>query len=1255
MNLILRIIYCLLVCLLFSHSAKAQWKLITMPNQRQMPVGNVHQTMQDRMGYIWYATDGGGVCRDNGYQIDVLREGLPSLQVSRISEDTAGTIWVGTLNGLCRIEQKDKFVIHRLSQEPFASGGIDALVSTSDGLTWVATGDVTGCFDTHGRCLKMEKWADSRRSGRAVNSFYEDRDGVLWLLEKRGGLWRYDKRKACFRLVPWDGYDPIEMVEDTLHHCYWIGTWNDGVVRLDKNQTNTAKLWPATPPFNTLDVCLSADCRTLFTTDMSMLRQWHIRPDGTLEEDQTIQRQLPAGRHILDKMDLDREGNIWVASYMPHTFILSPIRPQTEVATLPDLSRLMLQQADVRILPHNIIAEDDDLWLWQGRIGLIHYNPHLGIQQCPGVGAPIHLSRMEKCRQQRGVWLAMGSGLYHAWREGTALRLEQVTQIPDREAIFSIWDAGDGTLWLGTSRSIFRYFCNDGKIVRKQTTDSEVLFLVTDAEGKPHGLTAGMMPTYTALSRDADGTLWWGDSQGYVYRQGSKDTVPRMAYCAAAGETINRICCDRQGHVWALTDQSVSECDPETFAQRSLSATDERLGIDFFRSICTAGDSVYIGSAGNVLRLASSSELGHSSAACPPVISTLMCDSIMKLPGRTSTIEIPYSTKVVEIRMTTLDVLYAGHIRYAYRIRELSDEWIMLPIGQNTLRLLLPSAGRYTLEAKATDRFGVWSDSVKLLVIHKLPAWWQTRLAYTIYVLVGLLLVSVAVRLFLSRQKKKHEQQMQEKLTELKFRFFTNISHELRTPLSLIITPLDSMIRKGGNEALRPVLRQAEHLLDLINRLLDFRKMETGNEQFQPRTGNLSEFVRLEADTFKPLAESKRLRLEVHVPEKDIYYSFDHTKMHHILSNLISNAIKYNRDGGTVCMTLAQASDAVVSLSVRDTGIGIPQTDLAHIFDRFYQAANRTGESGTGIGLNMTSEFVRLHGGKLTVESVEHEGSTFTVMLPVQQTTVDEGTSADALPVNAEGARLLLVEDNAEFREFLSGELSAAGYHVLQAADGVEALKQVEACPDTDIIVSDIMMPRMDGVEFCRQLKANIKTCHIPIILLTARSGNENMLEGYDAGADLYLTKPFNIAILQNRIRHLLALGEKRRQVFLQSVELKSEELADNDLDRQFITRAVELVETNMTNTEYSVEALAGDLHTDRTNLYRKLQTLTGQKPSEFIRTIRLKHAAQLLQSSNYSISEIADLCGFSTPSYFTHSFKKMFGKTPGEYQKDKK
>ena len=1247
-------VYCLVVLLLFAGVAKAQWKLITLPNQRQMPVGNVHQIIQDRDGYIWYATDGGGVCRDNGYQIDVLREGLPSLQVSQISEDTGGTIWVGTLNGLCRIEKSNKFKVECFQTEPFASGGIDALISTTDGYTWVATGQIIGRFDTDGKCVKTYTIENANNPAKTANSFYEDSKGRLWILESRNGFLRYDRKTDSFQTVSWSGFDPIEMIEDTLHHCFWVGTWNSGIVcyRETGKGDSGFRAEVVSPHFNTIGICLSADCKTLFTTDMSMLRQWNILPDGTLEEDFAIRKQLPEGMNILDKMELDRNGNIWVASYMPHTFILSPESEKKAADKLSELNRLMLQKTGVRVLPHNIIADGEDLWMWQGRVGLVNYNPELGVRLCPGVGLPHHLSRMEKCSGQSGVWLAQGAGIYRAWRTSESLQLEHVTEIPDGEGIYSIWDGGDGCLWIGTSRSIFRYGLKDRKLVRIKGTDSEVLFLVTDAAGKPYGLTSSMQPVYTALARGNDGTLWWGDSQGYIYRQTNNDTVPKMVYCAAAGETINRICCDSKGHIWALTDQSVNECNPETFAQRTLSATDERLGVDFFRSICTKGDSVYIGSAGNVLRLASSTDLEKTSVVRPPVISAILCDSVMNLPDGIS-MDIPYVTKVIEIRMTTLDVLSARHIRFAYRIRELSDEWVTLPVGQNTLRLLLPSAGQYTLEARATDRYGVWSKAETLLIMYKLPAWWQTKLAYTVYVLVGLLCLWLAVSRFLSTQKKKHEQQMQEKLTELKFRFFTNISHELRTPLSLIITPLDSMIRKGGNEALRPILRQAEHLLDMINRLLDFRKMETGNEQLELRTGNLTEFVRLEADAFKPLADGKQIALEVKVPEKDLYYLYDHNKMHHILCNLISNAIKYNRPNGTVSIVLTANPDGSLLLSVHDTGIGIPKSDQAHIFDRFYQAGNHTHETGTGIGLNMTYEYVRLHGGELTVESTENKGSTFVVSLPARSAVVEEDEVLNDISSSADnGAILLLVEDNMEFREFLSGELTAEGYRVIQAADGIEAQERLQANQNIDIIVSDIMMPRMDGVELCRNLKSDIKTSHIPIILLTARSGNESMLEGYDAGADLYLTKPFNIAILQNRIKHLQAQGEKRRQVFLQSVELKSEELAGNDLDRQFITRAVELVEANMTNTDYSVEMFAGDLHTDRTNLYRKLQTLTGQKPTEFIRTIRLKRAAQLLESSNYSISEIVDLCGFSTPSYFAYSFKKMFGKTASEYQK---
>lgn len=1248
----------LFVLLLFPHRVLAQWELITLPNQRQMPVGNVHQVMQDRSGYIWYATDGGGLCRDNGYQIDVLREGLPSLQLSQIAEDTAGNIWVGTLNGLCRIDRKEQFRIHRFTEEPFSSEVINAIVGTRIGDVWVASGKVVVRFDVRGQCLGTYRNRNVNNSGKWVNSFYEDSKGRLWVLESRNGLSRYVAEADTFMRMPWNGSDPIEMVEDTLHDCYWICTWDRGIIRYDMaiadGRLSDGTLFVATPPFNSLDICLSEDGHTLFTTDMSSLRQWHILPDGTLEEDTAIRNQLPPGINILDKLNLDREGNIWVASYMPHTFILSQTRSQEAVSTLPELNRQMLLQTGMRLLPHNIIADGDDLWLWQGRVGLVNYSPAYGVQQCPGIRGPHHLSRMEKCVEQGGVWLAQGAGLYHAWREGAELRLEEIVRMPDNEEVFSIFETADGFLWIGTERSVFRYELRERRAERVAHTGSAVLFLVTDASGSPHWLTEDMMSAYTALGRGADGTLWWGDSDGYIYRQGRNDAAPRVAYCAAAGETINRICCDSRGHVWALSDQTLSEYNPQTSAQRVFSATDKRWGVDFFRSICVVEDSVFVGCAGNVLCMVSSVALDHPSEVRPPVVSTILCDNTLQMPA-SSSVDISYATRVVEVRMTTLDIPYAGNIRFAYRIRELSDEWVTLPIGQNTLRLLLPSAGKYTLEAKATDRFGVWSNPDVLLVLHKLPAWWQTRWAYTMYALAGLLFLWLLVRRLIARQKKLHEQQMQEKLTELKFRFFTNVSHELRTPLSLIITPLDSMIRKGGNDALQPILRQAEHLLDLINRLLDFRKMETGNEHLQPRTGNLTEFIRMEADAFRPLAESKHLSLHVEVPEKDVCCSFDHEKMHHILSNLISNAVKYNRRDGDVYVKVDVQNDRTLLLAVRDTGIGIPKADLAHIFDRFYQAGNRANETGTGIGLNMTYEFVRLHGGELTVESVEGEGSTFTMKLPLCAMQVEDTLPSVNEPEESGGVLLLLVEDNMAFRELLAGELKAEGYRVLMAADGVEALEKLQSHPNVDIIISDIMMPRMNGVELCNKLKTDIKTSHIPVILLTARTGDENVLEGYDAGADLYLTKPFSIAILQNRIRHLLVQGQKRHQIFLQSVELKSEDLAGNDLDRRFITRAVELVEANMTNTEYSVETFAGDLHTDRTNLYRKLQTLTGQKPTEFIRTIRLKRAAQLLQSSNYSISEIADLCGFSTPSYFTSCFKKMFGKTPGDYQKENK
>ena len=503
----------------------------------------------------------------------------------------------------------------------------------------------------------------------------------------------------------------------------------------------------------------------------------------------------------------------------------------------------------------------------------------------------------------------------------------------------------------------------------------------------------------------------------------------------------------------------------------------------------------------------------------------------------------------------------------------------------------------------------------------------------------------------------KREQQKEE-MNQMKFRFFNNISHEFRTPLTLIMTPL-GILMKEVQEPLRTKLeriyRHADTLLQLVNQLLDFRQLEMGGESLNLEKSDMVEFVRYVASEFKELAKTRSIDFEVSCGTSRIPMWFDEAKMQKILNNLYSNAFKFTPDGGRILTKISREmkdGKPYAVIEVSDTGCGISEKDVETIFNRFYRSDPTSGIEGSGIGLHMVKEYVKLHEGEVEVHSKLGEGTSFVIHIPADlggEEDVSDSVSSE-VPVEKTGRKsLLVVEDNAEFRHFLAEQLRTY-YDVLEAGNGAEGERMaVEKSPD--LIVSDMMMPVMDGLEMCSHIKNNIQTSHIPVILLTARISDEARIEGYKAGADSYISKPFNFEILLTRIRTLLEQQEKRREMFHKEIEISPASITITSLDEEFVRKAVKLVEDHLDDPQFSVSYLCESLCMSRSQLYRKFESITGQTPNDFIRSVRLKHAAQLLKTGNSSISEISDRVGFNSIKYFNKYFKEEFGVTPTQYR----
>ncbi len=594
--------------------------------------------------------------------------------------------------------------------------------------------------------------------------------------------------------------------------------------------------------------------------------------------------------------------------------------------------------------------------------------------------------------------------------------------------------------------------------------------------------------------------------------------------------------------------------------------------------------------------------------------------------------------------------------------------------------------GTYTFRVKASNNNDIWNHTGATLTIIILPPWWKTQWAYTAYLLGFLSLLYFLRRYELNRQRLKHQIEMEHFQTEhlrqidqMKSRFFTNISHEFRTPLTLIQGPIENLLTHENHEETkrqyRMIQRNSQRLLSLVNQLLDLSKIESGQMKLRASEINIVELVRRVAAMFESLAVQKKIRVASSGLHEPIVGWFDREALEKIVTNLMSNAFKFTPLGGEIGIHVSRLATPIksVELIVKDSGIGIPRDKLNRIFDRFYQVddAHSREHEGTGIGLALTKELVELHKGEITVESEIGRGSTFTLRLPIGKeyfrpdeimetekssgggqltTIVDlEGTESGHASAGDGLPSLLIVEDNGDMREYIRTSLGH-NYKIFESLNGVDGIEKArETIPD--LVISDVMMPKMDGLRLCEKLKTDERTSHIPVILLTARAATDSKLEGLELGADDYITKPFNAKELLVRVKNLIEQRRKLRERFRRDGPISLKEISITSADERFLKRATGVVETHIAQTGFSTDLFAKEMFLSRMQLHRKIKALTDHSPGEFVRILRLERASQLLRQRTGTIAEIAYQVGFDDPSYFSEAFHKQFGQSPSEFQ----
>ena len=641
-------------------------------------------------------------------------------------------------------------------------------------------------------------------------------------------------------------------------------------------------------------------------------------------------------------------------------------------------------------------------------------------------------------------------------------------------------------------------------------------------------------------------------------------------------------------------------------------------------------------------------------------------------------VEFDYKQNIFSVSFASDNYNLPEKTQYMYKLEGFNNDWLTLPVGVHNVTFTNLAPGKYVLRVKAINSDGYVGIKEATLGIVVNPPFWMSWWAYLLYA-AGLVVVLFLARYrMLKREREKfHLQQIEnevaknEEINNMKFRFFTNVSHELRTPLTLIISPLEGMLKETTDELqstrLQLMYRNAQRLLHLVNQLLDFRKGEMSTHQLSLSEGDIISYVHSVCNSFLLMADKKHIQFSFFSGIDTFSMAFDADKVGKIVMNLLSNAFKFTPEGGRVTVMIEHVTGTPDTLEIKiaDTGIGISDVDKEHIFDRFYHKGVEE-TTGNGIGLSLVRDFVTLHEGEVKVFDNIGTGSVFVIQFPVkhvetqvqlpEETGMSVGDEEDREmkeEVREETGRkdfplLLVVDDNEDFRIFMRYSLELQ-YRVKLAVNGNEAWEMMqEELPD--LVISDVMMPQMDGNELCRLIKQDKRTAHIPVILLTARQNTEAKLEGLQTGADDYVTKPFNMTILVLRIRKLIELSRYHR-VTQGMIDPAPSEIVITSLDEKLIEKAIKYVEDNMSRTELSVEELSRELGMSRVHLYKKLLQITGKTPIEFIRVIRLKRAAQLLRESQLHVSEVAFEVGFNNPKYFSRYFKDEFGVLPSVYQ----
>lgn len=878
------------------------------------------------------------------------------------------------------------------------------------------------------------------------------------------------------------------------------------------------------------------------------------------------------------------------------------------------------------------------------------------------------------CEDRYGkIWLGNGWGVFVC--DNNSFTFKKVDEF-GLQFVYDIIEDSEGNIWVATmGNGVFRYDPQTRKLKHYVNNINDL-----------HSLSSNSV---SSISETTNGSIWFSTDRGGISRYNkSKDNFTSFSIAQGLPDDVAyKILEDKSKNLWFGTNKGLVCLSPETGKIRVFTQNDGILGNQFnYKSaLATKSGKLYFGSFDGLI--AFDPQQFNENTYVPPVyISGITIynkepviggkDSpLQKSIIYTRKITLKYNQSNISFDFVALSFTAPRSNRYAYKMENLDKEWTMTSNNHSVSYSKLPP-GHYVFKVRGSNNDGLWNRHETSLIIEVLPPWWQSRLAQVFYVLFILLSVYLYIRWNNKRHEKNNfekqklfEAEKEKELYSSKVEFFTDIAHEIRTPLTLINGPLESIKEmniqdKELNKNITIMEENTRQLMGLINQLLDFRKIDNNKFSISLKLNNINEIVKEVFQRFEPIAHQQDKLTELSLPDKNYEIPVDRDGFVKILNNLLVNAIKYS--GRRISVQMLADVNGWLILKICNDGDLIPHDECEKIFDPFYQLdKTRNMNSSTGIGLSLSRSIAKLHNGNLYLDTHVTDMNCFVLELPMTQENqmwISDANinandyhpeSADILPGRPNAPVLLLVEDNLEMLSFIAGKLTP-DFTVEKAKNGFEGL-QLLSKKSVDVIVSDIMMPEMDGFEFCSLIKNNIEFSHIPVILLTAKNDLDSKIQGLTLGADAYIEKPFSFSHLLTQINSLLNNRKREREAFMQKPFLPVQQTGMTKADEEFLGKVVDVITDNITDPNFGVEKLSELAFMSRSSLHRKITALTDLTPTDFIRVIRLKKAAEMIQEGRYRVGEVCYLVGINSPSYFIKLFQKQFGMTPKEFEKQSK